>query len=202
MLSRPALAASVLLPLLAAAPARADLWGWVDERGRAHLADHQVDARYMLFRKDPPRPPAPQPEVEAARELPESVPPRWRELVARTAREHGLDAALLHAIIMVESNYDAAAVSPKGAVGLMQVLPQTAARFGVGDLRDPAQNLRAGALYLKTLLELFDRDLELVLAAYNAGEGAVMRHGNAIPPYAETRSYVPRVLARYRDLRL
>ncbi|WP_234419685.1 lytic transglycosylase domain-containing protein [Burkholderia oklahomensis] len=123
---------------------------------------------------------------------------RYDTLVASVAREFDLDAKLLHAMIRVESGYDANAVSPKGATGLMQVIPATGARFGFRDLRDPHANLRAGATYLKWLLGEFDDDLTLALAAYNAGEGAVRKHRDQIPPYRETQAYVRQVLACYR----
>lgn len=101
---------------------------------------------------------------------------------------------LLHAVIEVESGYHSRAVSPKGAKGLMQLMPATALRFGVQDAFDPQQNIRGGALYLKWLLEYFRGDLRLALAAYNAGEAAVVKAGYRIPPIAETISYVPKVL--------
>lgn len=118
------------------------------------------------------------------------------------ARNAGLDPALLHAVIHVESRYQADALSPKGAMGLMQVMPETGARFGVPhpDV-SVAANLRAGSLYLRNLMRQFDGRLDLVLAAYNAGEGAVVRHAMTIPPYAETRRYVPAVMAKYDEWR-
>lgn len=123
---------------------------------------------------------------------------RFRELVSATARRHSLDPRLLHALIAVESGYNPQAVSPKGAVGLMQLMPGTAQRYGVHDRRDPQQNLLAGARYLGDLLRQFNNDLPLALAAYNAGEQAVIRHGYRIPPFRETMAYVPKVLALYR----
>lgn len=117
--------------------------------------------------------------------------------IAAAARESDLDPALVHAVIQVESAYQAAAVSPKGALGLMQVLPETARRFGVDNPRDPAANLRAGTRYLRALLDRFDQRTDLALAAYNAGEGAVLRHAGTIPPYPETRRYVPAVLGHW-----
>jgi soluble lytic murein transglycosylase-like protein len=122
-------------------------------------------------------------------------------MIARVAREQKLDPALLHAIVTVESAYNAHAKSPKGATGLMQLMPATAKRYGVTDLLNPLENLRAGARYLRDLLALFNDNLRLVLAAYNAGEGAVIRSGNRIPPYPETRAYVPRVLQHYENYR-
>ncbi|MBK8168637.1 MAG: lytic transglycosylase domain-containing protein [bacterium] len=127
---------------------------------------------------------------------------RWGPLVDRVAREEGLDPALAHAVVAVESAYDPAAVSPKDAVGLMQLMPRTAERFGLARERrgEPEANLRAGMRYLKWLLDYFGRDLALAVAGYNAGEGAVLKHGRRVPPYPETRTYVARV-ARQLALR-
>jgi soluble lytic murein transglycosylase-like protein len=137
-----------------------------------------------------------------ARSGPAAGAPKWpfAEFVERAAREADLDPALVHAVIHVESRYDPRARSPKGAVGLMQVMPATAARYGVTDpARSIEENLKAGTRYLRNLIEIFDRRLDLVLAAYNAGENAVVRHGLRIPPYRETLAYVPAVLAKYRE---
>lgn len=122
---------------------------------------------------------------------------QYKHLIDQTAREFKLDADLLHSIVTVESGYNPQAVSPKGAIGLMQVIPATGERFGVSRLDDPRQNLRAGARYLRFLLSQFNNDLPLVIAAYNAGEGAVQKYRNTIPPYDETRDYVAKVLASY-----
>jgi soluble lytic murein transglycosylase-like protein len=100
-------------------------------------------------------------------------------------------------VIGVESAYDARAVSKRGAAGLMQLMPPTAARFGVTDPFDPVQNIRGGTQYLQELLRRFGNDVELALAAYNAGEAAVERYGRKVPPYPETIAYVPRVLRAY-----
>jgi soluble lytic murein transglycosylase-like protein len=125
---------------------------------------------------------------------------RFAPLVSSAARQHGVDAALLQAVVAIESAYNPVARSRKGAVGLMQVMPGTAARYGISDLDNPLENLRAGCLYLKDLLSLFHQNVELAVAAYNAGENAVVHHGNRIPPYAETQRYVPQVLEIYRNL--
>ena len=111
------------------------------------------------------------------------------EAVLRIAAEQALPPQLIHSVIKVESNYDAHAASPKGALGLMQLIPATARRFGVSDAFDPIQNIQGGARYLRYLLDLYHNDYPLALAAYNAGEGAVARYHGA-PPFAETRNYV------------
>ena len=115
-----------------------------------------------------------------------------RELAARIARRHRVDEALVLAVIEVESRYDAFAVSPRGAMGLMQLMPQTAARFAVGNAFNPVENLDGGVRYLKELLERYSGQVRLALAAYNAGEQAVDRFGG-IPPFRETEQYVVRV---------
>ncbi|MEW6704703.1 MAG: lytic transglycosylase domain-containing protein [Pseudomonadota bacterium] len=125
--------------------------------------------------------------------------------VQQVALDYDIDPLLLHAIAHVESRHDPQAVSHAGALGLMQVMPATARRFGVTDpqreLLDPAVSLQVGSAYLKTLQGRFGNNLALVLAAYNAGEGAVEKHGRKVPPYAETRSYVRRVLDEYLSLK-
>lgn len=114
------------------------------------------------------------------------------DLVLKLAPQYGLDSNVVLAIIKVESNFNPRALSPKNAQGLMQLIPNTAARFGVKNVWDPEQNLRGGMAYLRWLLKHFDDDLRLALAAYNAGEQAVHRYGG-IPPYPETRNYVRRI---------
>ena len=125
---------------------------------------------------------------------------RWAQAIQQVAVTYHLEPALLHAVISAESAYNPQAHSPKGARGLMQLMPDTAKRFGVADPFDSTANLHGGARYLRWLLDLFT-DVRLALAAYNAGEGAVQRYGNAIPPYPETRTYVRRVLDFYRFYR-
>lgn len=124
-----------------------------------------------------------------------AVPPHIQAAAARA----GLDPALVAAVIEAESGHNAQAVSPRGAVGLMQVLPETGALMGFEEMADPAVNLEAGCRYLAGLLQRFGGDVELALAAYNAGPGAVRRWGR-IPPYRETREFVQRVAAAYRDM--
>ncbi len=111
---------------------------------------------------------------------------------------YGVPKALLLAVMHAESSFNPAAISPVGAVGLMQIMPPTGARYGVRrQLHDPQNNIDVGARYLKDLLEIFRGDTELAVAAYNAGEGAVIKHGLRIPPYKETRAYVPKVMSLY-----
>jgi hypothetical protein len=123
-----------------------------------------------------------------------------RTLVAEAARRHGLDPALVLAVVSVESGFRADAVSPKGARGLMQLMPATAASLGVADPLDPASNVDGGTRHLGALVARYGGDLTKALAAYNAGEGAVDQHGG-VPPYSETRNYVSKVLGRYRAKR-
>lgn len=124
---------------------------------------------------------------------------RYGTIIRTAAQAEGIEPELLHAVVAAESGYDPAARSEKGAVGLMQLMPDTAARYGVTNPRDPEQNLNAGARHLRYLLGKFDNDMQLALAAYNAGEQAVWQHGNRVPPYPETRAYVQRVLAHYQQ---
>lgn len=140
---------------------------------------------------------------QVGRQLPARLAGKpYASQIQRAARRAAIDPLLVHAVIAVESGYDAGARSPKGALGLMQVMPQTALRYGV---RDPAHsadaNLGVGTRYLSDLLTLFDGNLDLALAAYNAGERAVIRHGDRIPPYGETQRYVEAVSQTYRRLR-
>lgn len=130
----------------------------------------------------------------------QSLPPmaqRYAPLITDVARQYAIDPLLVHAVIRAESAYQPAAVSGKGALGLMQVMPATGARFGKTALSQPRDNVEAGVAYLSWLMRRFDGRLDLVLAGYNAGEGAVARYGNAVPPYAETQAYVRKVLAHY-----
>lgn len=113
------------------------------------------------------------------------------------AIEAGIEPALVHAVITAESGYNPKAVSKAGAQGLMQLMPETAQRYAVEDAFDPAQNIRGGARYLRDLMDLFDNDVSLAVAAYNAGENAVMKYDRQVPPYPETRAYVPKVLRLY-----
>lgn len=208
-------------------PAHADLWAFVDGRGVTHFAAEQLDERYALFFRGN--------DFDSTRDAPNAGPtagaavpasPSGARLLAffevshdyklvrqhlrAASARHGVDYELLQAVIATESGFDARAVSPRGAVGLMQLMPTTASRFGVAadakrsveqKLTDPATNVAAGTRYLRYLMDLFEGRLELVLAAYNAGEGAVQRAGNQIPAFKETQNYVRTVLALYHQLK-
>jgi soluble lytic murein transglycosylase-like protein len=164
--------------------------------GAGGIADVRPESHYVSM--------IPQ-QREAALAAPVVNPPskfaykiQYDQIVAEVARTYGLDSALLHAVISVESSYISNAVSRKGAAGLMQLMPDTAKRYDVANPLDPVQNLHGGARYLRDLMKTFNNDVNLTLAAYNAGKSAVVKHGNSIPPFRETMNYVPRVLAFYR----
>jgi soluble lytic murein transglycosylase-like protein len=125
-------------------------------------------------------------------------PKEFHAFIQEASRASRLPAGLIHAVISVESNYNPNALSPKGAQGLMQLMPATAKRFGGGNAPlDPRQNILTGSRYLRWLMDHFNQNMELAVAAYNAGEAAVVKAGYRIPPYAETLNYVPKVLARF-----
>jgi soluble lytic murein transglycosylase-like protein len=180
--------------------AHADIYAYV-ENGRTSVVYSDtppLDGRYRLFKKDPPA--APFAATPAARGF-GLKPGRYSGHILAASKETEVEAALIHAVISVESGYNPSARSPAGAVGLMQLMPGTAKRYGVTDRLDPAQNIQGGARYLRDLKVMFDNNLNLVLAAYNAGEEAVMKYGKRIPPYRETTAYVPKVLSHYRKYR-
>jgi soluble lytic murein transglycosylase-like protein len=126
---------------------------------------------------------------------------RYDSIIEKAAISASVEPNLLRAVIVVESGFNSRAVSKRGAVGLMQLMPATASRFGVSNPYDPRENVHAGAQYLKFLIDRFGQDVRLALAAYNAGEEAVDRNGGQIPPFTETMAYVPRVLRIYKMLR-
>lgn len=207
------------------AAAHADLWAFVDARGVTHFASEQVDPNYQLFFKGN--------EFDSTRDGPAGAPAMPYALPASGARllaffdiapdykrvkhhlraaaaQHGVEYELLQAVIAAESGFDAKAVSPKGAIGLMQVMPATANRFGVSSdarrtveqkLTDPAVNVPTGTRYLRHLLDLFPGRMDLAVAAYNAGEGAVQRAGHQIPAFKETQNYVRTVMGLYAQLK-
>ncbi len=129
-----------------------------------------------------------------------NAPNTFREAVDQIAAKHNLSPQLVHSVIRVESNYNPNAVSSAGALGLMQLIPSTAKRFGVSHVFNPVENVEGGARYLRYLLDLYHGDYKLALAAYNAGEGAVAKHGG-VPPYAETQNYVRQVYNRLAEAR-
>ena len=212
--------------LLSGTPAQADVWGYVDDKGVAHFSAERLDQRYQLFFRSGEsfdtslgvdgrpgadgggRPGAP-PKLLAFFD----VSPNYKavkHLLREASVAQGIDYALLQALIVTESGFDARAVSPKGAVGLMQLMPPTAQRYGVRadktspiekKLTDPKTNIRAGSRYLRDLIDMFPGQLDLALAAYNAGEGAVQRAGNKIPNYPETKNYVKTVMQLYGHLK-
>jgi len=174
------------------------IYGYAAEDGSVHLSNIPDDDRYapLILEKTVPLPVAAKPQPASAPGLADFL-----GLIDQAARGRRVDSALLQAVVAVESGYDSKALSSKGATGLMQLMPETASRYGISDLYDPAQNLDAGAQHLSYLLQRYHCDLSLALAAYNAGEGAVKRYRNNIPPYRETVAYVPKVLRLYEKLR-
>lgn len=217
----------LLLPMIA----RADVWAYIDERGVAHFASVQIDTRYEVFFRggesfdtqngighgvllappDGAQGPAPAGTSKVVTFF--EISPGFKAVkhhLRAAANTLQIDYELLQAIIATESGFDAQAVSPKGAIGLMQLMPATAERFGVRAdklisiekmLTDPGVNILAGSRYLSYLLGLFPGQPELAVAAYNAGEGAVQRSGNRIPNYKETQNYVKTVMQLYRLLK-
>lgn len=209
------------------APAQADVWGYVDEQGVAHFANERLDERYEFYfstRVGAERKPGPGQTGDAQyAEAPPPAPAKLlaffevspgykqvRHLLRAAAREHQIEYELLQAVIATESGFDAQAVSPRGAVGLMQVMPSTARHYGVtGDKRatiarklsDPRINIRTGSRHLRDMMSRFPGRLELALAAYNAGLTAVRRAGNRVPRYKETQNYVRTVLQLYAVLK-
>ena len=209
------------------APARADVWGFVDEKGVAHFASERVDDRYELFFRNAE---SFDTSLDAAMPDPVHGPVLFpmgpgklldffqmsptfklvRQHLREASSDHNIDFELLQALIAAESGFNSSAVSPKGAIGLMQIMPATARRYGVeGDkklaleqkLTDPKINIKTGTRYLRDLINMFPGQIELALAAYNAGEGAVQRAGNQIPNYKETQNYVKTVMQLYQVLK-
>ena len=189
-----AVAAAVVLPTLAQCQIYA---GTSSESGAVVLSSFASNEASQLLMPAPPPPPGAVP-VTAVANL-QAASPRisadLHRIIESAASRQAISPQLIRAVIGAESNYEPKAVSNRGAIGLMQLLPDTAKRFGAQDPFDPAQNVSAGAAYLKWLMAFFGDDLELVLAGYNAGEQAVVRAGHKIPPYAETRAYVKKVMA-------
>jgi len=200
-----------------AQPSSAEVWGYVDADGTAHVATEKTDERYQLFFKGRTNmdvgSQAANADLDALRAtsiykrmVDHPNIGRYQALIDKNARVRGIDAALVKAVIAVESAFEPATVSTKGALGLMQVMPDTGARYGVTadkkrtleqKLLDPDINLRIGTTYLRDLLRLYANDVALALAAYNAGEQAVAHYANHVPPYPETQEYVKLVQQFY-----
>lgn len=184
------------------ATAGSDIYRYRDAEGRTYLSDKPLQGQYVLVKRyrgmgDGAGDSKP---VDSLKRMAQRRS-RLSPLIEQVARDQRLQPALIHAVVRAESAYDHKAVSSKGAIGLMQLMPATASRYGVGNAEDPRQNLSGGARYLRYLLGMFENDLSLALAAYNAGENAVIEYGRRIPPYPETRNYVRKVLAFYDELR-
>ncbi len=198
----PALAAFALCWLCLLHPALADVYAYTASDGTVNLSNVPAHDDYTVLIAAPVAL-LPDTTPAASGKAPAKRPGKadYELVVGEVARTYGLESALLHAVISVESRYRPRAVSRRGAAGLMQLMPAIARHYGVADPLDPVQNLHGGAKYLRHLLKRYDNDVSLALAAYNAGETAVARHGRQIPPFRETTNYVPRVLGFYRKYR-
>lgn len=170
-----------------------------DDSGALHLTDDTQGRDASLVLATGEAPAGPHPTQLPARPTHDA---RLAEIVRKAAQTHRVAPELLHAVIAAESGYAVRAVSPRGAQGLMQLMPSTARGYGVTDAFDPQQNVNAGARHLRSLLDQFNQNLTLALAAYNAGAASVVRHRHSIPPFAETVAYVPRVLRHFAQLRV
>jgi len=184
--------------LLFATPSHSGIYRWVDENGVIHFTNCPQDARFKLYIRES--------EDDVDRDGNHSSPPFGKEqnqfdsLIEELSEKYSVDSALVKAMIKVESGFNPFAVSKKGAKGLMQLMPETARRMNVVNIFNPRENIEGGIRYLKYLLSLFNEDLRLSLAAYNAGENIVAEL-RTIPPYRETIDYVRKVLAHYRSYR-
>ncbi len=176
----------------------ADVFAFEDENGSVTLTNQPSDSRYTLM-VESSEVITPVLALNSNNVLPLVANKSLRALVDEVAHTNNVEAALLHAVILTESHYITRAVSRKGAIGLMQLMPATAKRYGVKDIYDPIQNVQGGTRYLKDLLRLFGNDVRLTLAAYNAGATAVARFGNKVPPYPETMQYVNKVMTLYNQ---
>jgi soluble lytic murein transglycosylase-like protein len=194
----------ILMLMLGVLPASAmaDIYSYTDAKGVLHFSNVPDNSQYQLILATQGGG-GRQKEVTSDNRVQPSRAgkDRFAPIVEEAARDHQVDPALLHAVITAESGYNPDAVSRKGAVGLMQLMPETARRYGVENSFDPTQNIQGGTKYLSDLLQMFNNNLELAVAAYNAGENAVIRHGYSIPPYRETLAYVPKVLKLQKKYR-
>jgi soluble lytic murein transglycosylase-like protein len=168
-------------------PADAQIYAWRDAAGTLVLSDRNINAPTEVYVVSGA------PAYRTTRPSAASASEPYEQVVLAQAARHSVRPELVRAVIQVESGFNPRARSPKGAMGLMQLMPETAARLGVGNAYDPAENIRGGTAYLRQLLDRYRGDEELALAAYNAGSGAVEKYGRRVPPYRETRDYVKRV---------
>lgn len=189
---------TALLMSSLAQSANATIYWFTDENGVAHFSNVPTDKRYVPFTAANDA--VVKKTIPGTRDRRSDTPAKvqYGAIIEEIARIYALESALIHAVVSAESAYNATAVSKKGAAGLMQLMPETAQRYGATDRFDPVQNLHAGTRYLSDLLKMFNGDVSLALAAYNAGENNVVKYGNQIPPFQETRMYVPKVLDLYR----
>ena len=188
--------ASMLLCFSAAI--HADVYKYVDKYGRITYTDKPGKGNYVRLIKTW-KGWAAQPYARLNSANFAKNRQKFSPTVDYAAERYNLPKSLLHAVITAESAYDPAAVSIAGAVGLMQLMPETARRYGVKNRKDPYENIHGGSRYLRDLLDMFNNDMTLALAAYNAGEGAVKKYGNKVPPFAETQNYVRKVQEYYRQ---
>ena len=192
----------LLVWALSAGIAHADIYRYVDADGTVHFTNVPQDSRFKVYLKEKRKPdPVTETLASEIRYYDEKERARYAKPIQDAARATRLEPALIHAVISAESGYNPFARSRKGAAGLMQLMPETARRYGVKNRLDPAQNISGGARYLRDLIRMFNNDLQLAVAAYNAGENAVVKAGNRIPPFQETMTYVPRVMSYYRKYR-
>lgn len=185
--------------LFCSVSAVADIYKYEDRTGKLYFTDRPMKGSgyRLLWRSITGQKKSTRSRIDIASS--ERNRHRYSPMIQEIAEKVRLKPALLHAVIKAESAYDPRALSRTGAKGLMQLMPGTAKRYGVYDSWDPRSNMTGGATYLRDLLIMFNNDLRLALAAYNAGENAVKRFGNSIPPYPETEAYVARVLDLYRE---
>ncbi len=192
----------LLVTAISAGIAHADIFRYVDADGAVHFTNVPQDSRFKVYLKEKRKPdPVTDTLASEIRYYDEKDRARYAKPIRDAAKATRLEPALIHAVISAESGYNPFARSRKGAAGLMQLMPETARRYGVKNRLDPAQNISGGARYLRDLIRMFNNDLQLAVAAYNAGENAVVRAGNRIPPFQETMTYVPRVMTYYRKYR-
>lgn len=192
----------LLVSAVSAGIAHADIFRYVDADGTVHFTNVPNDSRYKIYLKEKAKPdPVTETLASEIRHYDPKERERYNKHIQDAAKVTKLEPALIHAVISAESGYNPFARSRKGAAGLMQLMPDTARRYGVKNRLDPAQNIQGGARYLSDLVRMFNNDVQLAVTAYNAGENAVVKYGNRIPPYSETMTYVPRVMSYYKKYR-